>query len=116
MSYMVGTRLMPDNTLRGFASELVKLSERLTSVQRTPSEGPKLGPGFKQLTPQQQKTELAAPGAYTHRATPAPEPIPKFLTPGAWTSKEIKDIRQGTSPIGKAQAKPATKPAVVASR
>jgi len=109
-------RLMPQNTVCGFADELTKLSERLTFVKKTPRQAPKIGPGFKKLTPQQQKTERAAPGAYTHRATAAPEPIPKFLTPGAWTSKEIKDLRAGTSPYGKAQAKPAPKPPVVASR
>lgn len=108
--------LMSQNAVCGFADELVKLGERLTRVMRAPREGPQLGQEFKQLTPSQQKTELAAPGAYTHRAAPALEPIPKFLTPGAWTSKEIKDIRAGTSQIGKAQARPAAKPAVVVRR
>lgn len=79
-------------------------STRTTRVQSAPREFAKLTPKFKQLTSAQQKTERVAPGAYTHRARVELSPLPKFLTPKAWTRKEVSDIREGTSPIAKVKA------------
>jgi hypothetical protein len=89
-----------------FADELVKLGERLGRVQVAPRDRPKLGPAFKRLRPQEQKTELAAPGSYTHRAAP---PDPSGQSPNAplgWTRKEMAGLRTGQHSLAKAQAKP----------
>ena len=57
---------------KDFSLQPIVNTKRTTRVQSAPREFAKLGPKFKQLTPGQQKTERAVPGAYTHKAKPPP--------------------------------------------